>query len=188
MSNMSKQLRLSVNPAWNPGIHIPNVTVNAVRNFEVVSFTFSVIEHPECFRLECDGDGQPCWQDSCVEIFIHAPKRGGYYNFETNAAGYSLAEYGTCREGRQAFLPHEYSAVRRNVLCSPQRRPDGLIQWAIKIDISSEFLGLTQYEPVVGNLYKCASLASEPQYLSLFRVDTPSPDFHQPKFFKNLLL
>lgn len=188
MSLITRKYRLNTNPLWHPDIKHPEVTVTCTKNFDDLEFVFMVAEPEECFRLACRNDGDPCWQDSCVEVFIHSPSLGGYFNFETNAAGKTLAEFGTGRHNRVQFQPAEYHSLHRNILMPVSQRPDGMMQWAVQIRVSLEKLHLSPIEPVVGNLYKCGSAAQIPSYLCAFRVDTPSPDFHRPEFFRNLFL
>ena len=188
MSVISKIYKLNPNASWHPNGKQPDVTVNCTKNFDDLDFIFTVLEPAECFRIACQNDGDPCWQDSCVEVFIQSPALGGYFNFETNATGKTLAEFGVSRHNRTQFQPAEYHSLHRNILIPVSQRPDGLIQWAIQIRISLEKLHLSPIDPVIGNLYKCGSNSQNPSYLCAFRVDTPSPDFHQPKFFKKLFL
>ena len=188
MSVVSKIYKLNANPAWYPNGDQPEVTVSCTKNFDELDFVFTVLEPKECFRLECRNDGEPCWQDSCVEVFIQSPSLGGYFNFETNAAGKTLAEFGATRNNRTPFTPEAYHAIHRSVLMPVTTQPDGRLKWIVQIRISLETLHLSSIEPIIGNLYKCASNAQNPSYLCAFRVDTPSPDFHQPKFFRNLFL
>ena len=188
MSVLSRTYKLNANPVWNPNGKQPVVTVNCAKNFDEIDFTFTVIEPPECFRLECRSDGDPCWQDSCVEVFVQSPALGGYFNFETNAAGKTLAEFGPSRHQRTPFSQEAYHALHRDVVMPVCERSDGMLQWVLQIRISLESLHLSPIEPVVGNLYKCSSKSKNPSYLCAFRVDTPSPDFHQPKYFRNLFI
>ena len=183
---ISRTYKLLPNPSWHPHDKALPVSVECVRNFEYLEFTFNVIEPPDCFRLECTKDGDPCWQDSCVEVFIAS--HNGYYNIETNAAGKSLAEFGSSRNGRRQFEPLEYYSLQRRVLMEPTARPDGQIQWVLQLRISNEKLQLSPVELVIGNLYKCGSMARIPTYLCAFKVDTPTPDFHRPEFFRNIFL
>ena len=172
---------LKNNPCWPVPEFIPEASVKCEFDAKTLSFEFSVSEPPECFRMQCQKDGEPCWQDSCVEIFVHSPSRGMYYNFECSCTGFCLAEYGTQRANRIQF--ENYDDIHRIW----QRRPElieGRYYWALKVVISRELIGLKPDESVCGNLYKCASGAACPHYLTLFPIDTPTPDFHRPEFFK----
>ena len=93
------KFQLHPNPQWEDTLH-PQVTCNIERDQEKLSFLFDVEEPNACFRAECHKNGDPCWQDSCAEVFIMSPNRGGYYNFECNSNGVALAEFGPQRAGR----------------------------------------------------------------------------------------
>lgn len=178
------------NPLWINPKDLPAVTAYCRRNEEYLSVLFDVAEPQSCFRNACRRDGDPCWQDSCVEIFVAC---GGaeknYINIETNAAGISLGQIGASRGERRNFSPSEYACLRRDAAVSPAIDARGFVRWALQIDIPAGLLQLSAYDPVVGNLYKCASCAQTPHYLARFPVTTSAtPDFHRPECFKNLFL
>lgn len=176
------------NARWDAPARLPSVTVVCRRTQDCVSFMFDVADPERCFRCTCKEDGDPCWQDSCVEIFIARPRSRMYVNIETNALGVSLGQWGEARNGREPFTRAQYHQLRRTVLISPQPTPPGDVRWAVQIDIPTSFLGMTPFDAVIGNLYKCAACAETPHYLSRFTVDAPAPDFHRPECFRNLFL
>ncbi len=177
--------KLFASNTWPKSSSIPTVSVDFTPSDDTLSFLFDVSDPKDCFRCQCTHNGQPCWKDSCVEIFIHSTKLGGYYNFETNANGFCLAEFGKSRTPRRAFSPDEYCLFQRTVILPPTCENDR-IHWRILISIPRPILGLNDTDPVIGNLYKCASGAPTPHYLMAFPIDTPEPDFHRPEFFQTL--
>ena len=174
-------------PCWSYQMPVPEVCVEIGRGCDSLCFCFDVKEEPSCFRQVCCRDGDPCWQDSCVEVFIQSPELGGYFNFETNSAGVTLAEFGTERENRRRFHADEYSVLNRTVWLSPVVMEDGRIHWTVGIEIPLKLLHLKPDDEVYGNLYKCASKADRPVYLVLFPIETEVPDYHRPEFFGRLL-
>ncbi len=181
----SNIFQLKPNAQWTPGENWPEVSAQITTDHEFICVTFEVREKPEYFRCECRQDGDPCWQDSCVEVFLKADV--GYYNFELNSAGFCLAEHGLSRAPRRTFQNHEYQRIMRQILCAPTPLPDGRLHWKLEVKIPHKWLNLPPNTPIWGNLYKCASYAQIPNYLSAFPIDTPAPDFHRPEFFKQLL-
>lgn len=173
--------------SWKYEEPVPEVTVEINKSLDYLSFCFDVKEHSDCFRQVCVKDGDPCWQDSCVEVFIQSPKLGGYFNFETNSAGVTLAEFGQSRENRHRFEPEEYTILKRHVILAPVKEHDERIHWSVKIEIPLSLLGIEYTDSVFGNLYKCASNAIHPVYLLLFPIDTPKPDYHRPEFFRKII-
>ncbi len=171
---------LKAQPHWPEARQIPHVTVDCTADAQMLRFSFDVTEPLGCFRQICRRDGDPCWQDSCVEVFLRSGT--GYYNFECNSAGCCLGEYGASRSPRRPFSAEEYAQIRRTAHC----RIGSAARWQLEIAMPREFVGLLPEEEVVGNLYKCASNAEIPHYLCAFPVLTPTPDFHRPEFFASL--
>lgn len=176
---------LKSNPQWPLVSMLPKTTAETMFNESVLSFTFDVVEPQNCFRQVCFKDGNPCWQDSCVEVFLASPARNGYFNFETSSSGACLAEFGQSRAPRRVFMPEEYTQIRRTVIIEP-KPTEPFIHWTLKIEIPRVLLGISAQDKVFGNLYKCASNAKNPHYLSAFPVYTETPDFHRPEFFREL--
>lgn len=172
---------LKQNPHWPQAECVPEVRAECSLSPQILGFEFIVSDPPECFRRACKADGDPCWQDSCVEIFVNAPSRGIYYNFECSCSGFCLAEFGTQRNDRIHF--DNYRDIHRTWIQKPEFS-QGRCHWHIKIEIPRSLINLSPDETVCGNLYKCASAAPCPHYLTLFPIKTKTPDFHQPEFFK----
>ncbi|GEM_PF-493647 len=174
--------------AWTlfPNGVIPYVTCDATRDNGMLSFLFDITEPESCYRGEHRHNGDPCWQDSCVEVFISSPNRGGYYNFECNSNGVALAEFGSQRQNRSQMDTAFYSAFKRELYIRSRAPHLSIIRWTIHIIIPLDLVGIGDAEPVCGNLYKCASNAQIPHYLMAFPIDTPKPDFHRPEFFRDL--
>lgn len=182
----SNVYRLVGKREWNTTADLPQVSVTCRSDESSLRFAFDVREPEECFRLSCHHDGERCWEDSCVEVFIGAPRMNGYFNFETNAAGVTLAEFGRDRFSRLPFETKEYRSLRRSVLVAPHIASPGRIHWSVDIEIPLEILEMQPLDPIVGNLYKCGSKAAQPHYLSAFPIDVSTPDFHRPEFFRRI--
>lgn len=166
---------------WNPQPIQPNVSVDCQNLRDVLQFRFDVDEPEPCFRCACTHDGDACWQDSCVEVFL---KSGDvYFNFECNARGFCLAECGLSRTPRRAFSPREYAQIPRTLLV-PAHTLNHRVLWQLQIQIPKSLL--SHDDIILGNLYKCASNAKIPHYLCAFDVLTPTPDFHRPEFFQRI--
>ena len=130
--------------SWSlfPSGVIPKVTCNATREKGMLSFLFDILEPESCYRAECWHNGDPCWQDSCVEVFISSPNRGGYYNFECNSNGVALAEFGSQRQNRIQMDEAFYSAFKRIVgVCSHDPHLS-IVQWTINVQIPIKSSGI----------------------------------------------
>lgn len=217
------QFHLKPNLLWTPNPDQPKVTAEICLEQEKICVCFDVLENPKFFRQKCQKDGDPCWQDSCVEVFLKT--QNGYFNFELNSIGCCLAEFGVARTPRRRFEPNEYAQIIRDIRQLPQTMPDGQIHWSLEVKIPRKIrifppntslhpsndsssdssahnhpiiaapnldihLPQTVIEiphPISGNLYKCASCAEIPNYLSAFPIETPTPDFHRPEYFRPLI-
>ena len=177
----TRTLTLSPQPQWPAAPAIPRVSVRCTADETALRFAFDVSEPPECHRCLCAHDGAPCWQDSCVEVFLRSGD--GYYNFECNSDGFCLGEFGASRSPRRALTPHEYAQIHRT---AHKTTHGGIVLWQLDIEIPRAFLGLSPQDPIEGNLYKCASSAPVPHYLCAFPISTPAPDFHRPEFFRDI--
>ena len=151
----------------------------------MLCFLFDINEPEPCFRAQYLKNGDPCWQDSCVEVFVDSPKHGGYYNFECNSNGVALAEFGKQRSGRLQMNDDFYHSFNRIIRLNPAAH-NNIVHWTIQIEIPLALIGIDNDNNISGNLYKCASNAIAPHYLMAFPIDSPKPDFHRPEFFKQL--
>ncbi|MCL2326498.1 MAG: carbohydrate-binding family 9-like protein [Proteobacteria bacterium] len=168
-------------PHWHNPPALPRAVVRCTATYDRFTFDFDVTEPLSCFRLQCQRDGDACWQDSCVEVFLQS-STGDYVNFECNAAGVCLAQVGPDRHQRRPFLVGDYALIHRQARIL-SHGPDAVC-WTLTLSIPRTLLGLPPSAPLLGNLYKCASLAQTPHYLVAFPIHTPTPDFHQPADFQ----
>lgn len=138
-------------------------------------------------------NNSPVCQDSCVEFFIEPHGDGRYWNFEFNCIGAINASTRVERHNPRRLTDGELDQVKRFASCGsrPFQEIEGLFAWNLIIAIPLELIGVEyKGEPLKmrGNFYKCASGCSQPHFLSWNPIDTPRPDFHQPKFFGDIIL
>ena len=117
------------------------------------------------------------WEDSCVEVFIENPDGSEYY---------------TGREGRVKRPAEEMEEILRIARFEgPQEYAGGIWDWRVTVLIPFELVGVDPEnlpEKLRANFYKCGDKTAHPHFLSWNPVGTPSPDFHRPDFFGELLL
>lgn len=136
----------------------------------------------------------PVSEDSCVEFFV-SPEPGSrnYWNFEFNCIGTVLAEYHPDGAPARFLTPEELSGIKvyASVGTRPFQEVEGSFIWSIVAAIPLSLLGL-EYDGTAmklrANFNKCASATSQPHYLSWAPISTPTPDFHRPEFFADLIL
>ena len=131
------------------------------------------------------------WEDSCVEVFIEDPSGSSYYNFEINALGKVLACTGPQREGRVKRSAEQMESILRISAINAPCELEGLHSWRVAVAIPLRLIGVDP-EKLPGklraNFYKCGDKTAHPHFVSWSPIDTPSPDFHKPEFFGELIL
>jgi hypothetical protein len=138
----------------------------------------------------------PVYKDSCVEFFIDAfpESRQGYINFETNAAGTLLAAFGPDRNNRKPLWPEDLSGF--DVVSSIGGPCDGehggdtwTLEYKVPLVLFRKIYGqeILPGHRAAANFYKCGDETEVPHYGAWSPVDTPSPDFHRPEFFGEII-
>ena len=151
------------------------------------------------FRARAQADQEAVWEDSCVEFFVSTGKVVEneyssaedivYRNFEFNALGTCLSAVGTI--GQREFLkPEEMKQILRFPGLNMEKLPKegDEFNWKLAVAIPLILLGLQPGSSFKANFYKCGDLTRKPHFLSLFNIESESPDFHLPQFFGKMEL
>ena len=129
------------------------------------------------------------FQDSCVELFLKT-SIDAYHNFEFNAIGTCLAASGYGKEARISLDDKSLQSIIRqpSLPIAPICSPIKIDNWSIDLSIPlAKIIGRPLSGLITrGNIYKCGDRLPEPHYLSLFPVNTVTPDFHRPEFFGSI--
>ena len=149
----------------------------------------------EQLRAVTTEDQGPVWEDSCVEFFCQVLGDNHYMNFETNCIGAMVASRRLSRsEDVKPLPPEEMALITRR--CSFPRQPipeqDGMHEWEVELQIPLKLI-FRDREPVFpqklrANFYKCGDKTKKPHFVSWSPISLPSPDFHRPEFFGELVL
>ena len=133
------------------------------------------------------GINVPVYQDSAMELFLHFDPRGSYspvyVNFELNANGGIMAEYGTERAYRSYFTKAEYEQFDVKAEISEDK---WTADFRIPIKILEHIYGpldLKEGDKFTFNLYKISESAQIEHYASYSPIRTSTPTFHVPEFF-----
>ena len=170
----------------------PRVDVRICHNDSHLFLEYSVSE--KCTRALETVNGCDVYKDSCVEFFVMPEGSDQYYNFEWNAIGTLCMSR---RPGRQNATPAP-DGVLNSVLssstcgCKPFSEISGDNHWVLRVAIPcsalfGDALKTWQGASLKGNFYKCGDGLSCPHYITMFPIQTPSPDYHRPEFFRDLL-
>lgn len=152
------------------------------------SILISYRVNEDCIRAEAKADGGRVWEDSCCEFFFQ-PDDKGYYNIECNCAGTLLLAFGSGRNDREQASAATMALIERTATLG--RGSFGLrhgkFSWMLNLRIPLKVFfrhHLTSLQGLTcrANFYKCGD-KTVAHFLSWNRVETPSPDFHQPKYF-----
>lgn len=131
----------------------------------------------------------PVYLDSCMEFFINfKPQKpdSGYINFECNANGALLCEYGTQRKNRSHLADRVADVPKPEVFMDSARWGYELF---IPLDLIFQVYGDSSFgtgDLLKGNFYKCGDNTDPPHYGSWTKIISPAPNFHQPEFFGEL--
>ena len=154
----------------------------------------AVLYHVRCLDLRAMAleDNGPVWEDSCCEFFASDPHDGTYYNFEMNCIGTLLGAKRRNREDCTHYPPQRLADVTRySTLARKQRDLSGKIfGWSVGMAVPLEMIGIDPSHlpsSIRANFYKCADKTAHPHFLAWNRVVSPTPDFHRPDFFGELL-
>ncbi len=138
-------------------------------------------------------NNSPVDEDSCVSLFVQPAGSDSYLSLDINCIGTINAA--RCAQGTTPVPLTNDEIEKIAVLPSCGTRPfqeiEGLFTWDILTAIPLETIGV-KYDgkpvEIYGNFYKCASGTSQPHFMSWSPVDTPTPDFHQPRSFGKIIL
>ncbi len=138
-------------------------------------------------------NNSPVHEDSCVLLYLEAPGKESYWNFDFNCIGTISASRHAEGEAPQPLNDAEIARI--SVLPSCGRRPfeeiEGLFTWDLLAAIPLDLIGIKYAgEPITlkGNFCKCASGTSQPHFLSWAPISSAKPDFNCPECFGKIVL
>lgn len=132
--------------------------------------------------------GVPC-KDSCLEFFFSPiADDTRYFNFEFNSVKCMHLGFGNCRQNSARLLPKKPEELFG---ACPKLTADG---WEITYKIPFSFIKLyfkdftaAPGKKMRANFYKCGDLTVQEHYFAWNPVDNPTPDFHRPEYFGELI-
>ncbi|CCY94094.1 uncharacterized protein BN461_01189 [Bacteroides sp. CAG:1076] len=176
---------------WKDYPYMPEAKFRIAHTGDAVLIHYCITE--KSVRAVAPADNGRVWEDSCAEFFVQPTDENKYYNFECNCAGTLLIEYGI--PGNREHAPLEtVGQVAR--WASLGRRPFeermGECTWqlALRIPVSAFFhdkIALLDGKKMRANFYKCGDKLQTPHFLSWNPIALPSPCFHCPDFFGEII-
>ena len=132
----------------------------------------------------------PVYEDSCMECFVnfYPEESEKYLNFEVNAGGIMLAQWGIGKTER--------ISIQELGLDLPQVKLTETSElWAIQYMIPLNFLkvlygkcNITKGDMIACNFYKCGDMTPHPHYGCSAPINWEVPNFHLPQFFEKIIL
>lgn len=134
-------------------------------------------------------------EDSCVEFFFSPSGKLGssYVNLEVNCCGTLHLAYGENRENRKFISLETANLINcKTSITSPTKiEHEHDSQWSVTISLpfaaieqlTSEKVNKAQW---FANFYRCGG-RTEQQYAVWNTINVTKPDYHQPKYFGELV-
>lgn len=137
----------------------------------------------------------PVYQDSAMEIFLAFPGQDEtltnecmYTNFEINANGAMLANYGKGRKGRLSITDEQFEQSGVTAVIEEDR-------WYLEVLFPEEYLkGICDFESVKAgrsffcNFYKIAESEEKRHFGSFSPIESETPNFHLPVCFAEAVI
>lgn len=171
--------------------YLPSVDFAVAHNGTNLLIHYRVTEKRTIGTME--KDLEPVYKDSCCEFFCMNEGDILYYNIESNCLGSILMECGKGRDSRTTSTEDNLQGIDR--WASLGRKSIGLIaqetHWELALVVPLDAFWLHNYRTLSGktflvNVYNCVGSGDDRQYVTWNPINTPSPDFHRPEYFKRL--
>ena len=150
-------------------------------------------------RAEMTENNSPVCTDSCMEFFF-APrpeKSMDYINLEVNPRGVYFCATGGGRHDR-VFTDENLNRALNIRTWTESGSLDSVSEpqrWYVRADLPVDYLdtlfGRGDYSSgrvLRGNFYKCGDLTVHPHYCCWSGIGLPSPDYHCPDWFGELVI
>ena len=138
--------------------------------------------HEKNPRITFTEPGSLVCQDSCLEFFFSLNDANTYINLEFNAGGCYFSTIGTSRYDRVFIKPFEHEGPTAHVESD---------RWEITATVLysqlCELFGCEGIDRMRGNFFKCGDHTEHPHYGMWSASLTDTPDFHQSKYFGDLI-
>lgn len=136
-------------------------------------------------------DRDPVCNDSAMEAFFLIPTENEkqiYVNFEVNANGAMLAQYGEGRANREFLDDSMYEAIPR---CARIEEDFWTVELKISLELLEKIYGPVHLEKgsvFYCNFYKISETKEIEHYAAYHPVGTETPDFHRPDYFEEAII
>lgn len=178
------------NVPWPAFPYRPSVQFKIAHTVDGLLLQYEVRE--KHVKAEYRNTNDPVYKDSCVEFFVSFDDRN-YYNLEFNCLGTALIGYGDANRAKRTRLAkrtieqiRSYSSMKAKSVGSDDTEWRLLLNIPFTVFDKDTIDGLAGVR-CTGNFYKCGDELPVPHFVAWNNIDHPTPDFHQPRFFGELL-
>jgi hypothetical protein len=175
---------------WSDAADKPVVTFSIAYTAHSILLKYRVKE--KYFKADYHNTNDPVFNDSCVELFIAFDNDINYYNFEFNALGTALVEYGSDKNARLGVKTQLIQAITsKHHINTGTGEQGSFTHWELLLNIpftvfEHHYITTLQGRVCSANFYKCGDGLPVPHFLSWNNIIYPKPNFHLPKFFGRL--
>lgn len=177
---------------WSEYSYKPKVDFRIAYYQDQIWLKYYIIEE-NIMAKETNVNGS-VYKDSCVEFFISPDRNDVYYNFEFNCIGTPHVGYGEVGTKRTLLDPEilKLISIKSSLGNKPFEEKTGGHQWEMMIIIPIECLAFNKDLTLKGlkanaNFYKCGDDTATPHYITWNPINTEIPNYHQPKYFGEIL-
>jgi hypothetical protein len=180
---------------WMSNKYAPLVSVKAFHTEKFIYLYYHVPE--ERIAIRHTTFGSEVYKDSCVEFFLNPfPERSDeYVNMEFNALGVMLIGVGKDGDDTRRYYFKEKEVEGFETVSSiknPVVGTHGAAHWSLHVKIPKSFFekhyGRSFTAPrAIANFNKCGDETEHEHYGSWNEVYSPTPNFHLPQYFGDLI-
>ncbi len=132
----------------------------------------------------------PVYEDSCMECFVnfYPEEFKEYLNFEVNAGGTMLSQWGTGKTNRTYIKDFGVEQPQVDLIETSEFWE---IQYIIPFALIKALYGKCTFhkgDVIKCNFYKCGDLTPQPHFGCFAPVKWDVPNFHLPQFFADIIL
>ncbi|MDO5570112.1 MAG: carbohydrate-binding family 9-like protein [Bacteroidales bacterium] len=170
--------------------YAPSVFVKIAHTDKDIVLQFDVEEQYTMAHVK--EDNGEVWTDSCCEFFISFDD-SGYYNLEMTCIGKALLGFRKTKPNAVHGDKETMESIKRFSTLGSETFDEriGENKWQLTaiLPLKAFFKhNITSFDNLKAkiNVYKCGDNLTKPHFLSLFPIDSESPNFHLPEFFKEV--
>jgi hypothetical protein len=176
---------------WPEYDYVPQARFSIGHGNDCIFLKYYISENT--VKAEWYKPNDPVFKDSCVEFFISFDDEREYYNCEFNVIGTCKLNYGEEREHRH-LVSEDRIALIDYCVAIRKGGPVGTteVSWELTLMMPIEVFAWDSMSSLAGrkcrgNFYKCGDDLPVPHFLVWSDIDTPSPDFHVPEYFGEII-